>query len=71
MRDNFMRFKRLLRAGLMLCCLAMPVGAGPMQRTGHTTFVPRHSLPDDKGMYAAVIDPTNGYAYFTGQRSAP
>ena len=28
--------------------------------------VPRHSLPDDKGMYAAVIDPTNGYAYFFG-----
>ncbi|HZR18511.1 MAG TPA: hypothetical protein VFE51_14555 [Verrucomicrobiae bacterium] len=33
---------------------------------GHTTLGPRHSLPDDKGMYAAVIDPVNGYAYFVG-----
>src|ERR1039457_2539384 len=66
MRDNFMRFKRLLTVGLMFCCLALPVGAGPMQRIGHTTLVPRHSLPDDKGMYTAVIDPTNGFAYFFG-----
>lgn len=40
--------------------------AGPMQRIGHTTLTPRHASPDDKGMYAAVIDPTNGYAYFFG-----
>ena len=40
--------------------------ADGMQRIGHTTLVPRHSNPDDKGMYAAGIDPTNGYAYFVG-----
>ena len=37
-----------------------------MQRIGHTTLTPRHTNPGDKGMYAAVIDPTNGYAYFVG-----
>src|ERR1019366_1894261 len=37
-----------------------------MQRIGHTTLTPRHSNPDDKGMYAAGVDPTNGYAYFVG-----
>src|ERR1051325_420138 len=40
--------------------------AGNPQRIGHTTLTPRHSNPDDKGMYAAAIDPTNGYAYFLG-----
>jgi hypothetical protein len=40
--------------------------AGELQRIGHTTLTPRHSNPDDKGMYAAVIDPVNGYAYFIG-----
>ena len=60
-----MQYKRLL-AGLITWCLSLPVSAGPMQRIGHTTLAPRHSLPDDKGMYAAVIDPTNGYAYFFG-----
>jgi hypothetical protein len=35
-------------------------------RIGHSTLIPRHSNPDDKGMYAAAIDPTNGYAYFLG-----
>ena len=35
-------------------------------RIGHTTLIPRHSNPDEKGMYAATIDPTNGYAYFLG-----
>jgi len=29
--------------------------------------LPRHSGPDDRGMYAAAIDPTNGYAYFVGE----
>jgi len=28
--------------------------------------VPRHTSPDDKGMYASVIDPIHGYAYFVG-----
>src|SRR5208282_3310111 len=37
-----------------------------MERIGHTTLIPRHYNPPDKGMYAAVIDPTNGYAYFVG-----
>ncbi len=36
------------------------------QRIGHTTLTPRHTGPDDKGMYTVFIDPTNGYAYFAG-----
>ena len=50
----------------MVFGLAWLANAGGMQRIGHTTLTPRHSNPDDKGMYAAVIDPTNGYAYFVG-----
>ena len=55
--------------------LALPAHAVSLQRIGHTTLVPRHNtlldtngvpLPDDKGMYTAFIDPTNGYAYFVG-----
>ena len=46
--------------------LAASASAGGLQRLGHTTLTPHHSLPDDKGLYAAVIDPTNGYAYFFG-----
>jgi hypothetical protein len=42
------------------------LAAAPMQRIGHTTLLPAHTSPGDKGMYAAVIDPTNGYAYFVG-----
>ena len=45
---------------------ASVANAGEMQRIGHTTLLPRNSNPDDKGLYAAVIDPTNGYAYFVG-----
>ena len=52
--------------GLFIAGLALTANAGSLQRVGHTTLVPRHSSPDDKGMYAAVIDPTNGYAYFFG-----
>ena len=44
----------------------MSVHAGSLARVGHTTLTPRHTSPDDKGMYAAVIDPTNGFAYFIG-----
>ena len=40
--------------------------AGESIRIGHTTLLPRHSNPDDRGMYAAAIDATNGYAYFLG-----
>lgn len=50
----------------MLLGIALLANAGEMQRIGHTTLTPRHSNPDDKGMYAAAIDPTNGYAYFLG-----
>jgi hypothetical protein len=46
--------------------VAWLANADGMQRIGHTTLLPRHSSPDDKGMYAAVIDATNGYAYFVG-----
>ncbi|PWU18715.1 MAG: hypothetical protein C5B50_08445 [Verrucomicrobia bacterium] len=46
--------------------LAIASPAIDLQRLGHTTLIPRHSSPDDKGMYAAAIDPANGYAYFLG-----
>jgi hypothetical protein len=61
-----MKLKFLLLAGLLVFGLAWLAKAEGMQRIGHTTLTPRHSNPDDKGMYAAVIDPTNGYAYFVG-----
>jgi hypothetical protein len=63
--DNMMNRKLLLMLWPMLGA-AWLVNAGGMQRIGHTTLLPRHSNPDDKGMYAAVIDPANGYAYFVG-----
>jgi len=65
----------LLMAGPLLFGLALTVRALDLQRIGHTTLIPRHNtlldtngvpLPDDKGMYTAFIDPTNGYAYFVG-----
>ena len=52
--------------GLVAAGFVLPACAGSLQRIGHATLVPRHSAPDDKGMYAAVIDPANGYAYFFG-----
>jgi hypothetical protein len=58
-----------LRFALASALLLLPVlfaRAGGLQRIGHTTLSPRHSNPDDKGMYAALIDPVNGYAYFVG-----
>jgi hypothetical protein len=55
----------LLVTGLLVLS-AFVASAGGLQRIGHTTLVPRHSNPDDKGMYASVIDPANGYAYFVG-----
>jgi hypothetical protein len=65
----------LLVVGPLLVGLALPLRAANLQRIGHTTLVPRHNtlldtngvpLTDDKGMYTAFIDPTNGYAYFVG-----
>jgi hypothetical protein len=61
-----MKCKFLLMAGSLMCGLAWLANAGGMQRIGHTTLTPAHTNPPDKGMYAAVIDPTNGYAYFVG-----
>lgn len=52
--------------GLLFCGFVLVANAGNPQRIGHTTLTPRHSSPDDKGMSAAAIDPTNGYAYFLG-----
>src|SRR2546425_7523227 len=52
--------------GVLVFGLTLLASAGNPQRIGHTTLVPRHSNPDDKGMYTAFIDPTNGYAYFVG-----
>jgi hypothetical protein len=60
-----MRFKFLL-ASVSVLFAAFLAEAGGLQRIGHTTLTPRHSNPDDKGMYAALIDPVNGYAYFVG-----
>src|ERR1035438_8142845 len=63
---NLMNYKSLPLAGLLVFGAAWLAQADGMQRIGHTTLTPRHSTPDDKGMYAALIDPTNGYAYFVG-----
>ena len=60
-----MRFKFVL-ANIFLLFAAFLAKAGGLQRIGHTTLTPRHSNPDDKGMYMALIDPVNGYAYFIG-----
>jgi len=60
-----MRFKLLLVSASLLF-VAVVAKAGALQRVGHTTLTPRNSNPDDKGMYAAAIDPVNGYAYFVG-----
>src|SRR5205085_12630711 len=57
---------RLLLTGAFLLFAVCFAEAGPIERIGHTTLTPRHSNPDDKGMYAALIDPMNGYAYFIG-----
>jgi hypothetical protein len=56
----------LLLASACLFLSLFAADAGSLQRIGHTTLTPRHSNPDDKGMYAALIDPVNGYAYFIG-----
>src|ERR1035441_9105279 len=60
-----MKIKFLL-LGWFMAGFVLLANAGSLQRLGHTTLTPRHSSPDDKGMYCAVIDPTNGYAYFVG-----
>jgi hypothetical protein len=60
-------------AGSLVFGFSLLAGAGGIQRIGHTTLTPQHNtitnadgtmMTDDKGMYAAVIDPANGYAYF-------
>jgi hypothetical protein len=61
MRRNF-----CLLLLLAMFVAVVPVHAGNPQRIGHTTFIPRHSSPDDDGLYNAFIDQTNGYAYFLG-----
>src|SRR6266849_2230125 len=61
-----MRFRFLLVVGVVMAGFAFLASADNPRRIGHTTLVPRHSSPDDKGMYTAFIDPTNGYAYFAG-----
>src|ERR1039458_8999871 len=74
-KSNAMGRRLLLVVAVLVFGLALPANAGSLQRIGHTTLVPRHNtlldtngvpLPDDKGMYTAFIDPTNGYAYFVG-----
>jgi hypothetical protein len=57
---------RKLLLAVFLSSFALLAMAGPLTRIGHTTLVPRNTSPDDKGMYGACIDPTNGYAYFIG-----
>ena len=60
-----MRIKSLF-ASVSFLFAAFWAEAGSLQRIGHTTLTPRHSNPDDKGMYMALIDPGNGFAYFIG-----
>jgi hypothetical protein len=60
-----MRSRFLLTGAFLLFAICF-ADAGPIERIGHTTLTPRHSNPDDKGMYMALIDPANGYAYFIG-----
>ncbi len=60
-----MKSKSFLTSVVVLFA-TMVANAGSLQRIGHTTLAPRHTSPDDKGMYAAAIDPVNGYAYFVG-----
>ena len=62
----FLIMKRRFLLPVLICGPALFASAGNMQRIGHATLTPRHSNPDDKGMYAAFIDATNGYAYFVG-----
>ena len=60
--------KRIMSSVLgFILAAGLVAGAGEMQRIGHTTMLPCHSIPvDDSGFYGAFIDPTNGYAYFFG-----
>jgi len=66
---------KVMLIGWLAAGFGLPAHAGSLQRTGHTTLTPRHNsvtnadgtfMADDKGLYAAVIDPANGYAYFFG-----
>ena len=61
-----MKHKFLLMTGWLVFGFALAASAGGPQRIGHTTFAPRHTSPDDRGLYTALIDATNGYAYFVG-----
>jgi hypothetical protein len=61
-----MRQKFSLLTGALVFGFALLAGADGLQRIGHTTLTPRHTSPDDKGMYAALIDTNGGYAYFFG-----
>ena len=61
-----MKLRRFILTVLLVAGFAAVADAGDPQRIGHTTLTPRHSSPDDKGMYSAAIDPVNGYAYFIG-----
>ncbi len=58
-----MKLKLLIFFAIAPSLFAAP---SPPVRIGHTTLTPRHSNPDDKGMYASAIDPKGGYAYFAG-----
>jgi len=66
-----MKCRILLIVAAATLGLAWLAQSGEMQRVGHTTLLPRHSVAngdpaDDKGMYLGLIDATNGYAYFIG-----
>ena len=63
---KLMKYRSLVAVITLIFGLSRPAYGEVMQRIGHTTLIPRHSNPDDKGMYAAAIDPTTGYAYFVG-----
>ena len=61
-----MKGKYLAVVLIALAVTPWTASAGNPQCIGHTTLIPRHSNPDDSGLYNAFIDPTNGYAYFLG-----
>src|ERR1035438_9134255 len=65
-RTKLMKYRSLAAVVTLAFGLSGLANGEGMQHIGHTTLIPRHSNPDDKGIYAAAIDPANGYAYFVG-----
>jgi hypothetical protein len=55
----------VLVLGILLALQSPPARAGDnMRRIGSLTLIASTNA-DSRGFYAAAIDPTNGYAYFS------